>query len=138
MSAPLTPAMLAADAVLALRAIRSELVALVARVDAAIESVATVADCVSAAPQPAPDSSARIRVFGKRGVIVESAAREHGVPVAHVLGPGAPPTRVAAAARKAAILALSADGVLPTDIARILGICFETARKTVRGRKKAA
>lgn len=133
----------AAAVVAALHALRQEVAATLARVDAAIveaEAFIALADNVIAVTTDlaghAPDARERayLRPFGKHGATVVRIAEEHGVPLGDLLGPGAPPTVKALAARDAAAGALMADGQCSADIARALRISPEAARLRVASR----
>ena len=137
----------ARGAVASLRAVRDELVALLERVDAAIgdaekivEYVAGVADFVGELGVDASEAQARnrLRAYGKAGETVIGVVEKTNVPVRLVLGPGAPATPAAAEARGAAIDTLHDGGLSAADIARVLGVSFEAARRRVATRKAAA
>lgn len=129
----------ASEAVTALRQVRDDLTAMLARVEAAIQSAESVAESVATLETGAPDSTerARMRTFGDKGKAVCAVAHVHNVPLRSILGPGAPPTSVASAARHAAIRMLTDMGASASDIAIILEITYEAVRRVVAARKKA-
>lgn len=140
------PSARAGSVVEALRELRAEVVTHTAdvlnRLDRAIEEAESIALFVAAAEggSDVPDASerARLRAFRGNGDLVIDVAEKHGVSLREIVGPGAPPTPAGAAARDAAVVALAEAGLSAADIARVLNVSFEAARRRVAARKAAA
>ncbi len=113
---------------------RARVVAALADLDATLAEVAP--HLAAPAIDPAdPDAGelAHLRALGSAGRMVVMAVQGRGVALRDVLGPGAPPTRKAAEARRRAIAVLVKGQVTPTDIAIVMRLSAEAVRRLRKG-----
>lgn len=129
------------DLVHGLRLLQGRLWTTLAEVNALLDDAEFL---LAAHATPEAEELAHLRQYGEPGGIVMRVAKQHGVPLRLLLGPGAPATNKARAARLAAIEALGASGQTNAEIASLLRISYESIRqkrawlKTARPHKAVA
>lgn len=136
----------AREVVASLRALRGRAAEFLQQLDAVLENAeafVALGDHMAhvtwdLADTGAAHERASLRIYGRHGELVTSIAEARGVPLRDVLGPGAPRTPAAAEARGAAIDALFDAHLSASDIARVMNVSFEAARRRVAARRAAA
>lgn len=117
-----------------LRTHRTRLASMLAETDAVLADVELLEASVAELERAAGDTAdaperAHLAAHGARGLIVLRIARERGVGLRHLLGPGAPMSARVANARAAAAVALRDNGVGPTATGEVLRLTQQAVSK---------